>query len=299
MVHQKLQKMLEMLIMLGSKYGRTKTGLASHFDIHEKTVSRYFTSFKDAGFILEQNDKCWKINKEDSQYKDLSQLLHFSQEESLVLRNAINSINAPDAIIEELTHKLYSIYNFDRVATPLIETNKEIQINAIEGAIKSKKQIILCNYSSSNTGVQTDRYVEAFDFTHNYRAVWAYEIKSKLCKMFVLSRINDVEITERKWKYERKHIKTIPDIFRMTGDKLTTIKLKLNIRAKNLLIEEYPLSEKYLASLPNNTFILKTDVYSLEGVGRFIKGLLNEIEIIEPIELKLKIESDIKKYLKS
>ena len=297
MVHLKLQRMLEMLIMLGGKYGRTKAGLSQHFDISEKTVTRYFTTFKDAGFIIEQQDKYWKINREENHYKDLSQLLHFSQEESLVLRNAINSLQAPAAIIEELTHKLYSIYNFDRVATPLIKTHNEKQIKKIEKAIKSKKQIILHNYASSNSSTFSDRLVEAFDFTHNFRSVWAYETESGKCKIFVLSRIQEIEIQTSDWKYQQKHKKILPDIFRMTGEKKILVELELSQRARNLLIEEYPLSEQFLKLLSHNTYQLRTYVYSFEGIGRFVKGLLDEVKIIKPKELQEKINLDLNKYL--
>lgn len=297
MAHLKLQRMLEMLIMLGGKYGRTKAGLAQHFDITEKTVSRYFSTFKDAGFILEQQDKYWRINQEENNYKDLSQLLHFSQEESLVLRNAINSIQAPPDIIEELTHKLYSIYNCDRVATPLIKTHNEKQIRKIEDAIKSKKQIVLHNYSSSNSSTLSDRLVEAFDFTHNFRSVWAYETESSKCKIFVLSRIQDIEMTNSDWKNQKEHEKILPDIFRMTGEKKISVELELSQRARNLLIEEYPLSEQFLKPLSQNTFQLITYVYSFEGIGRFIKGLLGEVKIIKPNALQEKINKDLNKYL--
>jgi predicted DNA-binding transcriptional regulator YafY len=289
--------MLEMLIMLGGKYGRTKSGLAQHFEISEKTVTRYFNTFKDAGFILEQNNKYWRINREDNNYKDLSQLLHFSQEESVVLRNAINSIHAPETIINELTHKLYSIYNFDRVATPLIRTHNENLIKKIEEAIKTEKQVILHNYSSSNSSTLSDRLVEAFDFTHNFRAVWCFDTDDKKCKIFVLSRIEDIKILDSNWKNKSKHKKIRPDIFRMTGKNQFNIELELSQRAKNLLIEEYPLSEQYIKPLKQNTYLLTTSVYSFDGVGRFIKGLLGEIKIIKPATLQENINKDLKKYL--
>jgi len=298
MVHTKLKKMLEMLIMLSGKYGRTKEGLSKHFDISQKTIGRYFDTFRDAGFILEKSDNYWKINIKDSNYKDLSQLLHFSQEESHILRNAINSMNAPQNILDELSQKLYSIYNFDRVATPLIKTNIEEKVKFIESSIKNRKRIYLNNYQSSNSSNKKDRLVEAFDFTHNYRSVWAYDCDSKQCKMFVLTRIQEIEITENNWKFGSNHQKQTPDIFRMTGIKLTPIKLKLSLRAKNLLIEEYPLAEEYIENKSENSFLLKTEVYSLEGVGRFIKGLLDDIEILEPENLKNKIIDDLKEYLK-
>ena len=49
--------------------------------------------------------------------------------------------------------------------------------------------------------------------------------------------------------------------------------------AKNLLVEEYPLAGKYL-SREGKDWILDTEVFSMNGVGRFVSGLMGEVEII-------------------
>lgn len=298
MEHGKLQKMLEILIMLSGPFGRKKEGLAEHFSINLRTINRYFTTFRNAGFVLEEENAYWHINKEESQYKDLSHLLNFSQEESLILRNAINSVNAPAAIIDELTSKLYSLYNFDRVATPLLKSDNEKKIFNLEDAIKNKKQVWLYNYQSANSDSTKDRLVEAFDFSHNFRSVWAFDSNSNVNKLFVLSRFTKVEILKTNWKNEGLHEKMKMDIFRMTGTKRIMTVIRLTNRAKNLLIEEYPLSEQYLEFSEKYGFVLRTEVYSLEGIARFVRGLIDEIEIIEPKVLKQKIVQDFRSYLK-
>jgi hypothetical protein len=77
------------------------------------------------------------------------------------------------------------------------------------------------------------------------------------------------------------------DIFRMTGNTPIRIKLGLTLMAKNIIIEEYPDSEKDLIKTDiDDRWILETDIYQLEGVGRFYIGLAAEIDIIDAPGLK-------------
>lgn len=284
--HAKLQKMLELLIMLNCKFGRQKSALAEHFDCSLKTIDRYFNTFREVGFVLDENDGYWKINKEESNYKDLSELLHFSQEESYILREAIDSIDADSITKEQLSKKLYSIYNFDRVATPLIKTSNQEKIEKLSSAIRNNKRCFLIKYNSSNSAKITDRYIEPFDFTHNYRSVWALDLDDEKVKIFTVSRIKKVEIQQEEIECNHLHKKPKLDIFRMSGDKETKVELILSLRARNLLIEEYPLSEKYIKKISENEYLLETKIYSFEGIARFVMGLCEEIELLHPPELK-------------
>ncbi|MCF6183718.1 MAG: WYL domain-containing protein [Bacteroidales bacterium] len=64
------------------------------------------------------------------------------------------------------------------------------------------------------------------------------------------------------------------------------MKLKLTIKAYNLLIEEFPRAELHTKRKKNNSSIFETEVTSLLGIGRFILGLPADIEIIKPQKLK-------------
>ena len=88
------------------------------------------------------------------------------------------------------------------------------------------------------------------------------------------------------------------DIFRMTGENPIRMKLALSLMAKNIIVEEYPDSEKDLIKTDkDDRWILETDVYKLEGVGRFYIGLAEEIDIIDAPGLKEYAESYCKKNL--
>ena len=50
------------------------------------------------------------------------------------------------------------------------------------------------------------------------------------------------------------------------------------------MTEEYPLSEKFITK-KSGRWIFETDVCKLEGVGRFVIGLADQIKILEGQEL--------------
>ena len=67
--------------------------------------------------------------------------------------------------------------------------------------------------------------------------------------------------------------------------------------AKSLLVEEYPLAEMDLRH-EDDKWILETMVSGMEGVGRFVLGLLNEIKIIDSPALEDYIDNYVNNFLK-
>jgi predicted DNA-binding transcriptional regulator YafY len=65
------------------------------------------------------------------------------------------------------------------------------------------------------------------------------------------------------------------------------------------LTEKFPLAEQYLKKVNDNKWILKTEVCSYEGIGRFVVGLLHDIKVIQPDEFKNFLKKKLKLYEKS
>ena len=176
-----------------------------------------------------------------------------------------------------------------QLMTHRILSKKENAANvaSLMDAIESKRQVVLHGYSSSSSGAIKDRTVEPFAFASGQKTVWCYDLGDKTNKVFKVDRISNVEIKAERWEYSTHHRQGKMDIFRMTGDTPTPIKLQLTLLAKNVLVEEYPEAQKDL--IPTNDddrWILETDVYKIEGLGRFYMGLAGEIEIIDAEGLK-------------
>lgn len=282
----KFQKMLEVLLLMDCQYGRTITELSERFEISQRTVYRYLDTFKQVGFVIENTNGYFKIDKENTTVQEISHLLHFSEEEAFILSKAIHSIEDTDELKSKLVKKLYSLYDFDRVIHAISKKEESENIYTLLQAIKQQKQVVLQSYKSGNSKNIRDRIVEPIDFTINYTGVWCYDIEDGVNKVFKASRIKHVQLLESFYNYKPKHKKGIIDIFRMQSFEPSAIILELSLVAYNLIIEEYPLSEKYISKVTDNLYRLECEVGNFLGVGRFVLGLPGEIKIIKSEALK-------------
>ena len=83
----------------------------------------------------------------------------------------------------------------------------------------------------------------------------------------------------------------------MTSQSRHRVQLRLGLRSHNLLVEEYPLAEKYITSTDDEHWILDTEVANYAGIARFVIGLKEDIEIIDTPELDSYIADYVAKYL--
>ncbi len=296
----KIERVLRLMMMLTSNNRYTIEELGEKLEASPRTIYRYLDTFKEAGFVVSKKGNYFRLDRKSRYFKDISQLVHFTEEEAYILNSAIESLDPTNAIKQNLKAKLASIYDFKMLAECVVKGDNARNVNAIIEAIENKKQIILHNYTSAHSRQVSDRIVEPMSFTTNYIQVWAYEVSSGRNKLFKLSRIGKVEILDKGWEFEQEHKEGLMDLFRINSFEQIPVKLKLGIRAASLLVEEYPLGEKYISPLPDDPshFILDTWVCGYEGVGRFVLGLLDDIEIIEGDGLKafLKERMSLAKY---
>lgn len=211
--------------------------------------------------------------------------MHFSEEEAWILSKAIHSIDDNTVLKSNLVKKLYALYDFKRVANAIVKKEYSANVHALMQAIEKKKKVVLQSYQSANSRKVSDRLVEPYDFTTGYINTWCYEPDSRKNKLFKLSRIRNVKVLDEDWEYENQHNPGLLDVFRISSYKQTEVVLELSLRARNLLIEEYPLSEKYITG-QNSSYIFRGPVSGFEGVGRFVTGLSDEIKVYQPRALK-------------
>lgn len=294
----KLERLLKILLFLNCKYGRSIQDIAVHFGISSRTVYRYIETIRCAGYVVERiedgGSHYYYINKEEPHYRDISELLHFSEEEAYILSKAIHSIDHENIFKNNLLKKLYSLYDNERITTPIIKKEHSNIIHKLTQAINNKKQVILLDYQSSHGNTIRNRSVEPFGYTVNFVAVWCYDVEDQKNKLFKTSRIRDVELTEKGWKNESGHRQGNQDIFRISNYEWIPVRLQMSLLAYNLLLEEYPLAEKYITRQNDNTYMLETEVAGFYGIARFIMGLPGETKILEPQALKDFIKDKIK-----
>ncbi|PZX11796.1 putative DNA-binding transcriptional regulator YafY [Breznakibacter xylanolyticus] len=291
---QKLRKMLEMLLLLSGNIRYTKAQLADKYDISERTVYRYLETFQEAGLVIRQEAGRVSIDRCQSEFKEISELLHFSEEEAYILGKAIHAIDDTTVIKSNLVKKLYSLYDFKRVAHTVVKRSHAENVHQVLEAIERRRQVRLLGYRSASSNGITDRLVEPFDFTTNYISVWCYEPVTGQNKLFKTSRIGRVEVTDEPWHHQAFHDAGFMDVFRISSGEQIPVRLELSLRAKSLLEEEYPLAEQFIQPVGNGRYLFEASVCSFDGVGRFVLGLCTEVRVLEPTALSLYLAEKIR-----
>ena len=228
---------------------------------------------------------------------DLKNLIYFSEEEAYIVNSLINGLDSTNMLKINLKKKLAAVYNSTNIINYVHKPEISENIEELGEAIREKKKVILKSYESSNSNEVSDRFVEPFEFTTNCIDIWGYDLEKQENRIFKISRIGKVSVLNDGWSNEDKHQASKTDCFRMSSFEQTPVKLVLTLKAKNLLLEEYPLAQSDLKE-DNGKWILETMVSDMAGVGRFVMGLADEIKIIDSPALTEYIKNFVKEHLK-
>jgi predicted DNA-binding transcriptional regulator YafY len=268
------------MLMLSSNVDYTTNELANNLEITERSTFRYIRTFKDSGFTIKKRGcNVHKLMKMPVKEIKLSDLIQLSPEEAHILHTLLMSTSGDSQVLINLEKKLAAL--FDATSVTEIIGNKTTAENLmrLREAMDEKVQVVLKNYESGNTMTISDRLVEPYGFSTNYCDVYAFEIATGLNKTFKVSRIGYVMPQQTDWEHEDQHEVIEPDCFRMNGKENIPVTLKMTMKAKNLLVEEFPLASRDI-SFENGSWWLRTTVKDLAGVGRFVIGLADQIEAI-------------------
>lgn len=283
MEQPKIERVLRLMKMMTGNNNYTVDEMAERLGISYRSVYRYIDTFKDAGFVVQRREGgIYKLGKDSRYFKEISQLIHFTDEEAYIVNQLIEGLDNTNMLKQNLRKKLTAVYNCTSLAESVVEGKNAVNVNRIIEAIDNRHQVILKNYASSHTGVIRDRLVEPFGFTTNYVQIWCYEPESGLNKLFNTSRVGGVEVLESEWQHADSHHEGYIDIFRITGFEQKRVQLELGVMSHNLLIEEYPLSTRDIKPIDDNHWLLDTMVCNYVGIGRFVMGLSEDIKILTP-----------------
>jgi predicted DNA-binding transcriptional regulator YafY len=283
--------------MMSGNTNYTIGELAKKLGITYRSVYRYIDTFKESGFVVDKLRKnVYKLGKMPKGLVEMDKLIYFTEEEAYIVNSLINRLDTTNALKADLHRKLTAVFQCTSIADYFEDKNCAANIEMLGQAIREKKKVILKNYESGNSRRIADRVIEPYEFTTNYIDIWGFDIEKGENKVFKISRIDWVCILDDEWTKEAMHQKAKTDCFRMSGNENYHVKLELSIKAKSLLTEEYPLSEKHITK-KSGRWIFEANVCRLEGVGRFVIGLADQIKVLEGQELKDYIANFVKSHL--
>ncbi len=257
--------------------------LASRLDMNRRSIYRYLHLLEAIDFNVDKDfqDRYFIFTSDEEPAST-----QFTIDEMNVLKQLVKSEISRNALKASLLKKLSLNSEMDTMPALIIKARNGKMVELLSGAIKNKKQVILSSYHSANSSDVRDRLIEPIAFGDDYQTVLALDVKDKACKQFKLERIGEVVVRTENFQFEKYHEKNTTDIFGMTGSTATMITLKLKMRAYLLLREEFPLAIPYLEKLETGEYQFYGPVKSFEGVGRFVMGLADAIEIVAPGEFK-------------
>lgn len=289
-----MQRLLRLLMLLAGNRRYSVKEIRNILGSSERTAYRYLETFELAGFVFDKNLSTYRLRK-DSNTRSLQNLMHFSEEEVLILYETLSLIEGTSPVKEQLLRKLNVLYDY-KALEQLQQSDDLNKIQILSEAIRNKKQVMLINYRSSNSDKITDRKVEPFDYLPDYRSVWCYEYESKSCKQFKIARVQEIELINRDWENEVYHKIPFTDAFRISAlESIGNVETRLSLKAYNLLLEEFPLTREFITE-EDGSYLLKIPVAGYQGIGRFVMGLPGEIEVLGSKGFKEFLREERKKF---
>ena len=143
----KIERMLRLLKLLTANNRYTISDLANRLQTSDRTIYRYIDSFREAGFVIKKQGDITRIDKSSPYFKDISQLVHFTEEEAYILKSAIENIDENNLLKQNLKRKLYSVYNYKILAETVVKGKNAENVNHLIDAMENEQQVVLENYS--------------------------------------------------------------------------------------------------------------------------------------------------------
>lgn len=281
------------LILMQSPMQYTVKQLATKLNVSSGTIRNYFKDLRSAGFIIDKDDQNRYGFTSNKTYQQLKDLLLFSEEDQMLLYDAIHQIAPHDKRAERLKKKLSSIYDFKKLGHTYLRKPYLDKIDTLLQAKTEQKRVRLIDYRSSNSNETRTRLVEPFNPKPDGDTLQAFDVEQKEQKHYRISRIKRVEILEDTWQFEKRHIPYPTDPFRIVDAHPVHIHLRFKVGAYNELIERFPLTRQYIEpAAEEGIYDFQCQVNAkFFGISNFILGHYHQhIEVLEPESLVLHLK---------
>lgn len=275
------ERQLRLMVLLTQNRAYPLDELCRKLDMSRRTVYRYIELFRDTGFVVKKQGDCYRLDKESPFFREITQLVHFTDEEALTLRYVLDTLSDTDIRARQLRRKLERIYDFGILNAMDADTGLADNLQALYEAVKQHRQVMLRGYSSASSNRISDRVVEPYLFLQNHNEIRCFEVQSRQNKTFKVSRIGRVELLDLLWNHEEEHTPVFTDLFQFSGPERHRVTLRLGRLACNLLKEEYPRAALSLTPDGPDHWLFATEVCSFQGIGRFVLGLFEDVEVVD------------------
>ena len=121
------ERQLKLMVLLTQNREYTIEQLCDRLNMSRRTIYRYLELFRDIGFVVEKQGNVYRLDKSSPFFNDITQLVHFTEDEALTLRHVLDQMDNTDFQVKHLRAKLDRIYDFGILNA--IETNEQRGMN--------------------------------------------------------------------------------------------------------------------------------------------------------------------------
>ena len=265
----KIERVLRLMRLMSGVRHYTIEELAEALDTSSRSIYRYIDTFREVGYVVTKENGVPRLLSMDK-YEDIAELVHFTEEEAYVVDRLLDALDNGNVLKQSLKRKLAAVANSAAVVDCVVNGRVAENVHAVIGAIENKRQVKLMGYASSHSGAVRDRWVEPFEFTTDYNQIWCYDLEDERNKLFKTSRIGTVVVLDEAWVAADRHQRGFVDVFRSSGPKINRVAVELDVRARNFIVECFPLAELYMRKVEDELWVLETDVCGLDNVKGFV-----------------------------
>ncbi len=277
-ISDKEQRRTSLVQLLTTTGGYSAEELAQMLQVTPKTIYQDLKYLERLGYQTEKKgrNRIFLINADERK------LVDFTPEEARFLDELIAGHTNP--LAASIRHRLL----VNQAVIPLGQATREIKraevIHRLNKALNTGKMVRILGYRSASSNSIKTRIITPFDFLPDYQSLRARE--NGEVKVFKVSRMAEVEVLDESG--ETKPELPPADDFGMFGPHRFEVLLRLTNRAAYLLEEEYPLVAQRIQPTPKTDFPyqIRLSVCKPEGIGRFVLGLLDQVEVVEGEQLK-------------
>ena len=279
MRHDKLERELNLLLLLTENHNYTVPEICDRVQISRRNFYYYLDFFRLAGFKVEHSKPYYRVSKDSPFFRKIDEVVHFTEDEAITMRRILDKTGDQSIQVERLRRKLDRLYDLQILDNEEMQEQLAHNVTTLYEAIKRQVAVTLVNYSSPHSNTTSNRIVEPFLLMNGNREVRCFELSSGINKTFKLSRMEDVQLLDITWEHQNEHHKIFTDIFMFSDEKQWTVTLLMGRLSSSILLEEYPKARKYLTQQDETHWQLELPVCSFIGIGRFVMGLFEDIEV--------------------
>jgi predicted DNA-binding transcriptional regulator YafY len=295
MRHDKLERELNLLLMLTENRNHTVQDFCDRLQISRRNFYYYLEFFRLAGFIVEHRKPFYSISRQSAFFRKMGEIVSFTEDEAVTLAQILDRTADESIQVQRLRQKLNRLYDLHILDSLELKEQLAHNVTTLYEAIKQRRTVKLIGYSSPHSNTLKDRIVEPYLFMNGNREIRCFELSSRQNKTFKLQRMQDVELLDVVWEHEPHHRPMRTDVFMFSGEEMVSVTLLMGRLATSVLREEYPRAERYIEPVDEGHWRVRLPVASFIGVGRFVLGLFSDIDVEENDDFKAYLREQINK----